>query len=146
MSFASEGSPMSPLVVHQPPSPSICPAVQSLRRGLSTNPGMQCGAYVGAVKEMVCWARVRRVRRESISSELIMCSRGMRSILLLPLVAICIETIYIYIYIWRIFVFMFFYVCCSDCVGACGNVCCVAAIVKDSVFLPWSVEVCCMFV
>ena len=24
-----------------------------------------------------------------------------------------------------------FYVCCSDCVGVCGNVCCVAAIVKD---------------
>ena len=27
-----------------------------------------------------------------------------------------------------------FYVCCSDCVGVCGNVCCVAAIVKNSVF------------
>ena len=26
------------------------------------------------------------------------------------------------------------YICCSDCVGVCGNVCCVAAIVKDSVF------------
>ena len=36
-----------------------------------------------------------------------------------------------------------FYVCCSDCV----NVCCVAAVVKNSVFfLPWSVEVCCVFV
>ena len=33
------GSPMFPLVVHQPASPSIWPAVQSLRRGLSTNPG-----------------------------------------------------------------------------------------------------------
>ena len=39
-----------------------------------------------------------------------------------------------------------FYVCCSDCVGICGNVCCVAAVVKDSVFKPWSVEVGCMFV
>ena len=28
-----------------------------------------------------------------------------------------------------------FYVCCSDCVGVCRNVCCVAAVVKDSVFL-----------
>ena len=28
-----------------------------------------------------------------------------------------------------------FYVCCSDCMGVCGNVCCVAAVVKDSVFL-----------
>ena len=26
------------------------------------------------------------------------------------------------------------YVCCSDCVGVCGNVCYVAAVVKDSVF------------
>ena len=48
------GSPMFPLVVHQQASPSIWPAVQSLRRGLSTNPGRQCGAYVGAVEEMMC--------------------------------------------------------------------------------------------
>ena len=27
-----------------------------------------------------------------------------------------------------------FYVCCSDCVGVCWNVCCVSAIVKDSAF------------
>ena len=26
-----------------------------------------------------------------------------------------------------------FYVCCSDCVGFCENVCCVAGILKDSV-------------
>ena len=26
-----------------------------------------------------------------------------------------------------------FYVCCSDCLGVCGNVCCVAAVVKNSV-------------
>ena len=38
MTLASGGSPMFPLVVHQPASPSIWPAVQSLRRGLSTNP------------------------------------------------------------------------------------------------------------
>ena len=25
-----------------------------------------------------------------------------------------------------------FYVCCSDYVGVCGNVCCVAAVVNDS--------------
>ena len=40
MTLASGGSPMFPLVVHQPASPSIWPAVQSLRRGLSTNPGV----------------------------------------------------------------------------------------------------------
>ena len=28
-----------------------------------------------------------------------------------------------------------FNVCCSDCVGACENLCCVAAVVKDSGFL-----------
>ena len=42
---------------------------------------------------------------------------------------------------------VYFYVCCCDCVGVCGNVCCVAAVVKDSGFFQsWSVEVCCMFV
>ena len=34
------------------------------------------------------------------------------------------------------------YVCCSDCVGVCGNVCCVAAIVKNSGFL--ALECCSM--
>ena len=38
-----------------------------------------------------------------------------------------------------------FYVCCSDSVGFCGKVYCVAAVVKDSVY-PWNGEVCCMFV
>ena len=42
------------------------------------------------------WAMVRRVRRGSISSELLMC------ILLLPLVARCLETIDAYT--WRMFV------------------------------------------
>ena len=28
-----------------------------------------------------------------------------------------------------------FYVCCSDCVGVCGNVYCVAAVVKNNVFI-----------
>ena len=27
-----------------------------------------------------------------------------------------------------------FYVCCSDCVGVCWNICCVSAVVEDSVF------------
>ena len=39
MTLASGGSPIFPLVVHQPASPSIWPAVQSLQRGLSTNSG-----------------------------------------------------------------------------------------------------------
>ena len=31
--------------------------------------------------------------------------------------------------------------------GVCGNVCCVAAVVKNSgVFEPWSVEICCVCV
>ena len=29
---------------------------------------------------------------------------------------------------------LFLYVCCSDCVGVCENVYCVAAVVKNSVF------------
>ena len=42
--------------------------------------------------------------RGSISSELLMCGRGVRSILLLPLVARCLETIDVCI--WHMFVFM----------------------------------------
>ena len=53
---------------------------------------------------VLSWARVRRVRRGSLSSDLPMCGRGVRSILLLLLVARYLETIDACI--WRIFVFM----------------------------------------
>ena len=52
---------------------------------------------------VLSWARVRRVRLE-VSSELLGCGGGVRSILLLPLVARCLETIDVCI--WRRFVFM----------------------------------------
>ena len=42
------------LMVNLLASPSIWPSVQSLRRGLSTNPGVQGGVYVGAIEEMMC--------------------------------------------------------------------------------------------
>ena len=58
----------------------------------------------------------------SISSELQMCGGGARSILLLSLVARCLETIDVCI--WRMFVLCL----CGDCVGVCGNVCCLAAV------------------
>ena len=32
----------------------LCPSGQPLQQGLSTNPGVQCVAYVGAVEEMMC--------------------------------------------------------------------------------------------
>ena len=57
-----------------------------------------------------------RVRRGSISSERLMCGGGVRSILLLPLVARCLETIDVCI--WCM---LFLYVCCSNCVGFCGK-------------------------
>ena len=47
-----------------------------------------------------------------VSSELLMCGEGLRSIMLLPLVARCLETIDVFI--WRMF-----FVCCSDGVGGC---------------------------
>ena len=50
------------------------------------------------------WVRVRRVRRGGMSSELLMCGGGVRTILLLPLVSRCLETINVCI--WRMFVFM----------------------------------------
>ena len=78
---------------------------------------------------VLSWARVRQVRREGLSSELTMCGGGVRSILLLPLVARCLETIDVCI--WRMFVSMSVVV---YCVWVCGNVCCVAAVIKNSVF------------
>ena len=56
------------------------------------------------------------VRTTHSSSELIVCAGGMRSILLFPLEARCIVTMDIYVYGACLF-----YVCCSDCVGVCGN-------------------------
>ena len=53
---------------------------------------------------VLSWARIQRVRQERISSELLMCGGGVRSILLLPLVARCLETIDVCI--WRMFVFI----------------------------------------
>ena len=53
---------------------------------------------------VLSWARVRRVRRGNLSSELPMGGRGARSILLLRLVARCLEAIDVCI--WRMFVFM----------------------------------------
>ena len=53
---------------------------------------------------VLSWARVRRVRRGSLSSELLMCGGGVRSILLLSLVASCLETIDVSI--WRMLVFI----------------------------------------
>ena len=53
---------------------------------------------------VLSWARVRRVRRGSISSELLMCGGSVRSILLLSIVTRCLETIDVCI--WRMVVFM----------------------------------------
>ena len=61
--------------------------------------------------------------RGSLSSELLACGGSVCSILLLPLVARCLETIDVCI--WRMFVFM-------SVVVTVWNVCCVAAVVKNS--------------
>ena len=51
---------------------------------------------------VLSWARVRRLRRGSISSELLICGGGVRSILSLPLVARCLDKLVVCI--WRMFV------------------------------------------
>ena len=43
-----------PVVVHQPASLPIWPAVQSFPRALSTNPGVEYGAHVNAFEEIIC--------------------------------------------------------------------------------------------
>ena len=42
---------------------------------------------------VLSYTRLRRMRRGSMSSELLMCGGGVRSNLLLPIVARCLETI-----------------------------------------------------
>ena len=67
-----------------------------------------------------------------------MCGGGVPSILLLPLLARCLEAIDICI--WRRFVVVIVWVSVRMLFVS-------AAVVKYSGFLkPWSVEVCCMFV
>ena len=53
---------------------------------------------------------MRRVKRGSISLELLLCGGGMYSILLLHIVARCLDTIHVFIWC------SLFYVWCSDCV------------------------------
>ena len=77
---------------------------------------------------VLSWEMVRRVRRGSISSELLMCGEGVRSILLLPLVARCLDTIDVCI------LCMFVFRSVVVTVVVCGNVCWVAAVVEDSGF------------
>ena len=74
---------------------------------------------------ILSWERVQRVRRERISSELLMCSGSVRCILLSTLVPtgnICMYMVHVC------------YMSVIVTVWVCGNVCCVAAVVKDSVF------------
>ena len=54
--------------------------------------------------------------RGSISSELLRCGGGVRSILLLPLVTRCLETIDVCI---QCMAHVCFYVCYSECLGVC---------------------------
>ena len=103
MTLASGGSPMFPLVVHQPAVQSLRRGLSTNRRGLSTNPGVTMWCICGCRDDVSCvwmlqmghsgdgcvftstlckydlrkgdlfvlsWARVRRVRRGSLSSEL----------------------------------------------------------------------------
>ena len=64
---------------------------------------------------VLSWAMERRVRRGNLSSELLMCGGGVCGILLLSLVARCIETIDVCI--WRMFVFMSVVVNVKESVG-----------------------------
>ena len=59
------------------------------------------------------------MRRGSLSSELLMCSGGVCSIFLLPLVARCLETIDVCI--WHMFVFMSVVVTVWECLLCSGR-------------------------
>ena len=81
------------------------------------------------------------MRLGSLSSQLLMSGGGVRSILLLPRLARCIETIDVYI--WRMFVFMSVVVTVW---GSVGMFVVQRPFLKIVFFKPWSVEVCCVFV
>ena len=66
---------------------------------------------------VLSWAMVRQVSRGFTSSELLMCGGSVRSILLLPLVARCPETIDVCI--CRMYVFMSVIVTVWGSVGMC---------------------------
>ena len=68
---------------------------------------------------VLSWTRVRRLRRGTISSELLMCGGGVRSTLLLSLVARCLETIDVCI--WGIFVFISVVVTVWECLLCSGR-------------------------
>ena len=72
---------------------------------------------------VLSWARVGRVMRGIISSELVACGGGVHIILFLPLVARCLETIDVCI--WRMLVFMSVVVIVWGSVGSllCSNRC-----------------------
>ena len=97
-----------------------CVCVWVLQRG---NSGDRCNLSSTLCKYdlrngdlfVLSWARERRVRRVSISSELLMCGGGVHRILLLPLVARCIETIDVCI--WCMLLFMSIVVTVWGCVG-----------------------------
>ena len=78
-----------------------------LQRGLSGD-GCDLVSTLGKYDLKKCdlfvlsWARVQQVRHESVSSELLMCGGGVHSILLLPVVVSCLETIDVCI--WHMFV------------------------------------------
>ena len=90
---------------------------------------------------VLSWENVQRVIRGSISSELLMCGGVVRRIVLLPLVARCLETIDVCI--WRMCAFMSYVVTVW---GFVGMFVVQRALLKILFFEPWSVEVCCMFV
>ena len=84
----------------------MCVVYVSVTEGHSGDGGVwRRLVYVYALRKgdlfVLSWTRVRRLRQGSISSELLMCGGSVRSILLLPLVTRCLETIDVYI--WRMF-------------------------------------------
>ena len=106
MTLASVGSPIFPLVVHQPASPvhlassAVPPAVEDmmcvvcvmLQRGHSgdgNDLALTLCKYDLRKGDLfvLSWARVLQVRQGSISSELLMCGEGVHNIVLLPLEA-----------------------------------------------------------
>ena len=85
---------------------------------------------------VLCWTRVRR---GSISSGLLMCGGCAQCFAIAACGYMPGDNRCMYM------AHVCFYVCCSDCVGVCGNMCCVTAVIEDSVsvgvlrYIVWAV-------
>ena len=167
LTLASGMSAIFPPVVHQPAFLSMWPAVPSLRRVMSIHLGVTmwcvcgcsgrddvccvCISYKGGIVVMdVSWRRLcvsmilqRVIYLFRVGQGICKCVVEVHTVFCYCLLCCGYMSKYnTCVYIAQVC----FYVRCSDCVGVCENVGCVAGVVNDRFALLWNDDVCSVFV